>query len=422
MSCPSGEFSVVHQHDGNVVLYRNADRFAVWATGTNFQRPLTNPEIVPTDALDRVYGRPGRLVLQEDGNLVVYSSADQPLWSSHTMGRPIGALLIDDRGRLVLESAHRTFPWSSNQPPRHWAGWRNVTDGRRLRRGQCLRSSSLISDNGEYAFVAGEDAGAYLCRTDGPLLWAVNIGHGDGYELTGDGRLIMRNADGVERPAESLRISAATAAELAARGAAQMLVTDDGLLAIADDEGEVLWTLEAPVVGRRLPAPATPAGGGKPQIPAGVPGFTVREGEEVPLVRTDFSDDAAWQDALARVSAEYRSKDGDSLGSLDVTPFDDPRYENLTPQQLAQLVPPDAPWPMLVVADAETMATPARHVLLVNLDEESLGPTARATPAAVLEIAVNLWLGNMDWEDFVGDPDYDTYDPDRILEAWDVAE
>ncbi len=37
VSCPTGEYTVVHQQDGNVVVYRNADAEAVWATGTNFQ-------------------------------------------------------------------------------------------------------------------------------------------------------------------------------------------------------------------------------------------------------------------------------------------------------------------------------------------------------------------------------------------------
>ena len=400
VSCSSGEFSVIHQQDGNVVLYRNDDRHAVWATGTNFQRSVVNPETVPTDALARVYGPPGRLALEEDGNLVVYSPADEPLWTSRTAGRAdVTALEIHDLGRLVLRTAQGTIPWSTPYPAPRWDGWNRVTDGRRLRRGQCLRNASLVSDSGEYVFVVGEDAGAYLARTDGPLLWAVGIRYGEGFELTADGRLVARGAEGVERPADSLRLPAETAAELAARGAAQLLVTDDGTLAIADAAGTRLWTLDPPVTERRLPA-----------------------GDDVPVIRTDFSDDAAWRDAFARVSAEYRGDGDDVAVSMDMTPIDDRRYENLTPQQLALLVPPGAIWPMLVVADAQTMAAPRRHLLLVNLDEDSLVPTARATPPAVIEIAINLWLGNMDWEDFVGDPDYDTYDPDRILEAWGIPE
>lgn len=41
VSSPSGEYSLVHQHDGNLVLYRNADREAVWASGSNYQAPPT---------------------------------------------------------------------------------------------------------------------------------------------------------------------------------------------------------------------------------------------------------------------------------------------------------------------------------------------------------------------------------------------
>ena len=422
VSCPSGEFSVVHQHDGNVVVYRNADRFVVWASGTDFQRAVVNPSTVPTDALDRVYGRPGRLALEHDGNLVVYSSADKPLWTSHSGGRQqqIIALMIHDRGRLVLRTTQGTIPWSSSYPPPRWDGWSNATDGRRLRRGQCLRNGSLASDNGEYAFVVGEGAGAYLCRTDGPMLWAVDIGHGEGYELTPDGRLIARTADGAERPADSLQIPAATAVELAERGAAQMLVTDDGSVAIADEGGTVIWTLDSPVRRRTLPTPAKPAGRRKPRIPAGVP--RLPEGDDVPVIRTDFTDDAAWQDALARVTGEYSTGGDGPPVSFPMTPIDDSRYRDLTPDQLRVLVPQGVDWPMLVVADAQTMASPRRHLLLVNLDEDSLGPIARATPAATVEMAINLWMGNMDWEDFVGDPDYDTYDPDRILEAMSIPE
>lgn len=423
VSCPSGEFSVVHQHDGNVVVYRNADRFAVWASGTDFQRPVVNPSTVPTDALDRVYGQPGRLALEADGNLVVYSSAGNPMWTSRTAGRPqqITALMIHDRGRLVLKTAQGTIPWSSSYPPPRWDGWNDTTDGRRLRRGQCLRGASLVSDNGRYAFVVGEGAGAYLCRTDGPMLWAVDIGHGEGYALTLDGRLIARTADGGERPADSLKISASAAVELAEHGAAQMLVTDSGSVAIADEAGTVIWTLDSPVRHRTLPAPGTPGGGRrKPRIPPGVP--RLPEGDDVPVIRTDFTDDAAWQDAVARVSAEYTWGSGDPSLPLPVTAIDDPRYRDLTPDQLRLLVPHGADWPMLVVADAGTMASAKRHLLLVNLDEDSLGPTARATPAATVEMATNLWIGNMDWEEFVGDPDYDTYDPDRILEAMNIPE
>jgi hypothetical protein len=378
-----------------------------------------NPEVLATHDLDRMYGRAGRLALQEDGNLVVYSSTNEVLWTSRTEGRPIAALMIQDAGRLVLKTDEGVIPWATERPPARWDGWNHVTDGRSLRRGQRLRNGSLVSDDGEYSFVVGEDGAAYLCRTDGEILWAVATGGKDGYELTLDGRLIARSTDGLERPADSLTVSGPTAAALAELDAQAMLVTDDGRLVIVDGEGAVIWAMEPPFL--NAPSPLVPRSRQPaPDIPPNVPPLPA--GEDLLVIRTDFSDDAAWDDAVARAGAEYDWSGGDPGLSIDVTPIDDRRYENLTHEQLAALVPQDVDWPMLAVADALTMASPRRHMLLVNLDEESLGPTARATPAAIVEMAINLWMANMDWEDFVGDPDYGTYDPDQVLESSEIPE
>jgi hypothetical protein len=420
VSCPSGEYSVVHQHDGNVVVYRNADRFAVWAAGTVYQSSVWSPETLATRDLGRVYGRAGRLELEEDGNLVIYCADDKARWTSGVGTYPPLGLMIHDAGRLVVMSVKNTFPWSSPYPPARWEGWNRTGDGRRLRRGQCLRNASLISDDGRFTFVVGEDTAVYLCHTDGPVEWAVPKVDGEGFELTADGRLVVRAADGGERPADSLGITASSAAELAARGAAELLVTDDGDLVIRDGGGAVIWTMQPPFR-NEAPEKDSPHAPRKdrpePNMPSNIPQLPL--GEDLPVVRTDFSDDDAWHEVVARIGAAYDDGDGDMI-SIPVTPIDDERYANLTADQLAALVPQDAQWPMLAVADAQTMASADRHVLLVNLDEESRSPTARALPTAVVEIGVNLWMANMDWEDFAGDPDYGTYDPDRILESWDL--
>lgn len=420
VSCPSGEYSVVHQHDGNVVVYRNADRFAVWAAGTNYQSSVWDPETLATRDLDRVYGRAGRLKLEEDGNLVVYCAENKARWTSGVGTYPPLGLMIHDAGRLVVMSVKNTFPWSSPHPPARWEGWNRTGDGRSLRRGQCLRDASLISHDGRFTFVVGEGTAVYLCHTDGPVEWVVPKGGEEGLELTADGRLVLRGADGGERPADALGITSSTAAQLAARGAAELLVTDDGDLVIRDGDGTVIWTMRPPL---RNEAPAKDSAHPPrkdrptPDTPSHIPRLPL--GEDLPVVRTDFSDDAAWYETVARLGAAYDDGDGEMI-SIPVAPIDDERYANLTADQLAALVPRDAQWPMLAVADAQTMASADRHVLLVNLDEDSRSPTARALPTAVVEITVNLWMANMDWEDFAGDPDYGTYDPDRILESWEL--
>jgi hypothetical protein len=125
---------------------------------------------------------------------------------------------------------------------------------------------------------------------------------------------------------------------------------------------------------------------------------------------------------VARVSAEYEWY-GDELPlKMDVTPIDDRRYDNLTPDQLAALVPPDAHWPILVAADALTVASAERHMLLVNLDEDSTGPTGRATPAGIVEVGINLWQANMDWSDFFGDLIHGEVSPDSVLKATEIEE
>ncbi len=62
----NGQYFLVQQGDGNLVLYTNGN-FPIWATGTD--------------------GNPGAwLIMQSDGNLVVYSSTGRALWASGTNG------------------------------------------------------------------------------------------------------------------------------------------------------------------------------------------------------------------------------------------------------------------------------------------------------------------------------------------------
>lgn len=264
---------------------------------------------------------------------MVRSPAGERLWFSGTAGEPVAALMIHDWGKLVLKNDRGHVLWASDRAPKRWDGWNNVTDGRRLRRGQCLRNGSLDSGNGEYAFV---------------------VTHRQEY---------MRRQ-------------------------------------------------------RQTPPPPP-----RPRVPAGVPPLPAGDDGSVPVVRTDFSDDAAWQEAVARVSAEYR----DGLlpvdpWSIDVKPIDDPRYANLTPEQVAALASNDL-WPMLVLADARTMASPERHLLMVCLDEgEDWGRTTRATTAAVVEVATNLWVGNLGWRDYMDPDDADADADSDVFRAWNLKE
>jgi hypothetical protein len=90
-SC-DGRFQFVHQNDGNVVLYQNG--VALWHAGTNGQS---------TSAL----------VMQADGNLVLYRPNGSAVWHTQTHGHSTGALVVADDGNLIVLGPNWSVLWQS---------------------------------------------------------------------------------------------------------------------------------------------------------------------------------------------------------------------------------------------------------------------------------------------------------------------
>ncbi len=86
----NGAYRLVLQDDGNLVLY--AGEQSVWATATNGQDVQ-------------------RAEVQEDGNFVLYT-ADKPVWHSDTQGAENVRLVLQDDRNLVLYSGDDA-KWSS---------------------------------------------------------------------------------------------------------------------------------------------------------------------------------------------------------------------------------------------------------------------------------------------------------------------
>jgi len=91
---PSGQYRIQYQGDGNLVLVdTSTDPWTpVWATATN-------------------YGTPGEVAMQWDGNLVVYDSDNDPLWSSGTAGNDGAYLVVGDDGHLIICDANGVPIW-----------------------------------------------------------------------------------------------------------------------------------------------------------------------------------------------------------------------------------------------------------------------------------------------------------------------
>lgn len=112
------------------------------------------------------------------------------------------------------------------------------------------------------------------------------------------------------------------------------------------------------------------------------------------VLRTDFSDDAAW-DAL---QATIRDT---SEGEPPATYVSDPRFTDVSVQALISEDNDDGnELGYVFLADATTMTTPSSLLLLaVDLNREP-GRTFRVPASLFWEVSINLFLANVDFADF----------------------
>jgi glucose/arabinose dehydrogenase len=93
---PNGH-SLVLQQDGNLVLF-NSKRVPIWSTNTKGYEPV-------------------QLIMKPDGNLVLYSTNGQ-VWASNTSGNPGAFLALHDDGNLAI---HRSGSQPDTSTPPLWA-------------------------------------------------------------------------------------------------------------------------------------------------------------------------------------------------------------------------------------------------------------------------------------------------------------
>ncbi|HUR95172.1 MAG TPA: hypothetical protein VMY76_11345 [Gemmatimonadales bacterium] len=118
-------------------------------------------------------------------------------------------------------------------------------------------------------------------------------------------------------------------------------------------------------------------------------------GRDAPVIRTDFSDQAAWQQLREEIG---RPVDG---FFAYVEFVDDPEYRGLDPAGLLALFPPGHHQGFAFIADGMTMTRPDHPLLVVDL-RHAPGREFRAVPSAVQSIENNLSIANMDFEEFAG--------------------
>jgi hypothetical protein len=95
LDSPSGCFSLVQQTDGNLVLYNNYRRQALWHTGT--------------------YNRAVKwTTMQGDGNFVMYNPSNQAIWASGTNGRGGTKLVMQNDANAVIYRSNGQAVWATN--------------------------------------------------------------------------------------------------------------------------------------------------------------------------------------------------------------------------------------------------------------------------------------------------------------------
>ena len=156
---------------------------------------------------------------------------------------------------------------------------------------------------------------------------------------------------------------------------------------------------------------------------------------DVPVVRTDFSDQEAWE----RVKAGISWQTPDEF-EANVTYVDDPAFAGLTAAELLESWPDRASHSLLLVVDETTIRSAEHPILVVDPDDDddedededdeddededdedddgSDRPafrSFRAVPHTIQEIENNLSIANMDWEDFADDIDDDGVRREHML-------
>ncbi|MFJ2438717.1 DUF6924 domain-containing protein [Streptomyces anulatus] len=151
----------------------------------------------------------------------------------------------------------------------------------------------------------------------------------------------------------------------------------------------------------------------------------VRADEWVPLViRTDYTDDAAWREVIAELERVAGGREWESPVHL----VDDRRWDGVTSDEALVAAARDEELSVVFLADGVTMRSPLRPLLALDLgadDDQDLDPVhyqelidspppreVRVVPDAVHLVHGNLQLANVDFPEFAEEA---AADPDGVV-------
>lgn len=206
---PDRQSVLVLQGDGNLVLY--SDFAPVWSTGT--------------------FGSPGRLVMQSDGNLVLYDAGNVPRWFTGTINQPNSNLSLQTDGNLVLYNQSHSAAWSTGtlHVPDHLSYVDTTLASSVMFPGQQLETADR-----RYRLTLQTDGNLVLYSSGGHALWSSGTyGSPSAYlSMQGDGNLVIYDSNS----------RALWNSNTWGKGPSQLNVQQDGNMVIYGASGQPSWS------------------------------------------------------------------------------------------------------------------------------------------------------------------------------------
>ena len=216
LNSQNGLYKLLMQTDGNLVLYNSGN--VIWALNT--------------------YGfitSSAGLHFDQNGNLAIFSQDGQLIWSFNFQGKEAAFLKVQDDGCVVVIGNSGELLWfrRSGLPN---ANCGSCISGRdTLMRGEYLCSNHhLMSQNGKYTLNMQSDGNLVLKESNRPT-WYTNtqgfILFGKGLQFGVDGNLFIYDNEGEVQ----------WSSEFQGKDAAYLKIRDDGCLVVYGNSGDLIW-------------------------------------------------------------------------------------------------------------------------------------------------------------------------------------
>jgi hypothetical protein len=212
LNLPNDRVKLVMQADGNLVLY-TSDGHALWASNT-WDTPANHA------------------IMQGDGNFVVYDGNGKAYWSTGTWGNPGAYLVLQQTGNLVVYGSNNTVLWQSNTA-QSWGYPNELTENQQLN-----VNDKLVSRNGRYSLIMQWDGNLVLYNASGNPLWASNTWGSPATHavLQSDGNFVLY--DNQSNPLWSTGTNG--------NSGVYLLLKDDGNLPLYSNQKTILWSSNTP--------------------------------------------------------------------------------------------------------------------------------------------------------------------------------